>query len=71
MTLDQITEDIEARGLWWDVGLIGPGMHEARIWEWPHVSVRVRVMNQGAGSGMNALRKAYSELDLNKFPKIK
>lgn len=72
MTLDQLTEDIESRGLRWDVGLIGHDLWEARIWEWPNVIVRKRLFkSQTVKSGMDALRKAYSELDLNKYPKIK
>lgn len=69
MTIEEITNDIEARGLWWDVGTMAAGFWEARIWEWPNVAVRVRLFKSPTNTcGMEALRQAYDELDKSKYP---
>ena len=40
--IDSLVAKIETKGFRWDVGMIGPNMYEARIWDWPEVIGRVR-----------------------------
>lgn len=69
MTIEEITKDIEARGLWWDVGMMTAHAWEARIWQWPNVAVRKRLFKSPTNTcGMDALRKAYEELDKERYP---
>lgn len=40
--LEDVIDVIESKGWRWDVGAIGGGLYEARIWRWPEVIGRVR-----------------------------
>ena len=72
MTIDELTQDIEARGLWWDVGVLGAGYWESRIWDWPNVIVRERMFKSPTNmSGMDALRLAYARINKANYPKKK
>lgn len=71
MTIDELTQDIEARGLMWDVESFRDSW-EARIWDWPNVIARKRLpMSRKNTKGMDALRLAYARINKANYPKKK
>ena len=58
--------DIESRGLGWDVGQMSETFAECRIWQWPNVIARHRP--KGRESIGEMLATAWAMVDKSKYP---
>ena len=66
-TVDAFVEDLESRGLCWDVG-VTHGLRECRIWHWPHVIARYRPHERTPIANM--LAAAMYDVDFTYYTKL-
>ncbi len=50
--IEGLITHIESLGYSWDVGMVGTGMYEARIWDWPNVIGRYRTTERKSAVDM-------------------
>lgn len=64
-TVDELIEELEAKGLGYSLDSTANGHREARVWKWPYVVGRYTAPKRESAWYM--LKKAYDNVDWNHY----